>query len=290
MSSNPTPTSHPAEPPNAETPKSAPEKIKNTLEVFGKIVIGLVGLCYVLGLIVVTLHLRRYALNSLDLPQLHYVMAGVWAMMPILLTLLLVVFILYVYEVSAVELRLDPTKAEKKVTEKITDWLSPAASFILLFYIAFGFFGSRFGLSFTWKSWVFIPLLGTAAALFITAPAFLFTRWEEFGQRSAIFLNLGALAIGILLGLLYLVVFTSNTYETIPWSTGGGRPSRVQLVIDSAARPYTAQVGINLPGMGDKTESLDLLLTTEKEYVVLNAYGAAVSIPSDSVKAVIYEK
>jgi hypothetical protein len=168
--------------------------------------------------------------------------------------------------------------------------LYPLAAFSVLFYAVFGFFGSRFGLNFTWNSWVFIPLLGTGAAFLIVSPIFLFTRSPEYSQGRSVFLILGAMAVGIVLGLLYLMVFASNTYQTIPWSTGGGRPSRVQLVINSAEQPYAAAAGINFSSVANRTESLSLLLTTEREYVVINLYGTAVSIPSDSVKGVIYEK
>ena len=137
---------------------------------------------------------------------------------------------------------------------------------------------------------MFIPALGTLAVFVLAAPAFMFTRSETYSSLGSIFINVGVMVVGILLGLWYLVVFASNTYQSIPWSTGGGRPSQVQLMIDSQAQAYVEGVGIRFSTTANKTNSISLLLTTEKEYVVLNPYGAAVSIPADSVKSVLYEK
>jgi hypothetical protein len=268
----------------AQEAKSGTESMKNTLEVFGKIVIGLVGLCYVLGLIVVTLHLRRYGLNSLDLPQLHYVMAGVWAMLPILLTVLLVVLAIYFFQV---DIETTPGATRWK---RIWSVLSAVLSVLFIFYMLLGYFGSSLGLTFGWKSWVWIPLLGTLAVFVLAAPVFMFTRSETYSSVGSISLNLGVMVIGILLGLAYLVAFANKTYQSIPWSTGGGRPSRVQLIVDSEAQAYVEAGGIKFSSTANKTDSISLLLTTEKEYVVVNPEGTAVSIPADLIKAVIYEK
>ena len=65
----------------AREPKSS--ALKEVIELVSKGLVGFAGLCYVLGLIVVAMHLRHYGLNSLSLPQLHYITAGVWVLLPI---------------------------------------------------------------------------------------------------------------------------------------------------------------------------------------------------------------
>jgi uncharacterized membrane protein len=72
--------------------------IKDTLELGAKLLFGLVGACYVLGLIVVTIHLRAYGLNSLSLSQLHYVTAGVWVLLPILVMIFLGIFTKFMFD------------------------------------------------------------------------------------------------------------------------------------------------------------------------------------------------
>lgn len=257
---------------------------KETLEVFGKIVIGLAGLCYVLGLIVVTIHLRGYGLNSLDLPQLHYVMAGVWAMLPILLTVLMIMFANYMYQIQIID------KPAETGWKRAGEFFYSAIVLLIVFYFLLQFLGSRLGLDFGWKSWVFIPILGTLAASAIAAGVFLFTRADFSSSFVMVSLNLGVIVFGLCLGLLYLATFANNTYQKIPWSTGGGRPSQVQIMIDPLSKPYLEGVGLRMAYTSNKTESIRLLMTTEKEYVLINTNGNAVSIPVDTVKSVIYEK
>lgn len=257
---------------------------KDSLELVGKVSIGLVGFCYVLGLIVVTVHLRAYGLNSLDLPQLHYVMAGVWAMLPILLTLLLIVLGIYFFQVQIL------TEGGATRWEIARNVLATVFVLLFLFYAVLGFFGGQLGLSFGWRSWVLSPLLGTLAAFVIGGPVLLFTRPGKFPDWGSVFIPLGVMAVGILLGVGYLVYFAGTTYQSIPWSTGGGRPSRVQLMIDPLEKEYLEAVGLKVSAPGNKTDPISLLMITEKEYVVLSPTGNAVSIPADTVKSVLYEK
>ena len=77
-----------------ETPAARPT-LKESLELGGKAMLGLAGLCYVLGLVVVTVHLNRLGLNSLALSQLQYIMAGVWALLPIIVGMFLTIVAIY---------------------------------------------------------------------------------------------------------------------------------------------------------------------------------------------------
>ena len=50
-----------------------------------KMVLGLVGLSYALGLLVTNLHLYQFGVYSLNLLRLNYVIAGFWALVPVIL-------------------------------------------------------------------------------------------------------------------------------------------------------------------------------------------------------------
>jgi len=274
------------EDPSAVTVATVPSRrsTKETLEVFGKVVIGIVGLCYVLGLIVVTIHLRKFGLNSLDLPQLHYVMAGVWAMLPILLPILMSVFGIYMYQVQ------DRSKPAKTMTQRLINFFFVVIALLIVFYLVLKFVGSSLGMDFGWSSWVFIPILGTFAAASITAGLFLLSLPESRADFGTLSIYLGVIVFGLCLGLVYLVAFSNNTYQKIPWSTGGGRPSEVRLMIDAASKPYLEGVGIKMSDIPGQTESTRLLMTTEKELVLINPSGNAVSIPVATVKSIVYAK
>lgn len=79
-------------PPATSAERSQIGVLKDAFDLFGKLVFGLLGLWYVLGVVVVAVHLRQYGVNSLDLPQLHYITAGVWVVLPIAFVALVAVF------------------------------------------------------------------------------------------------------------------------------------------------------------------------------------------------------
>ena len=264
--------------------KSKAETIKAILEISGKMLIGLAGLCYVLGLIVVTIHLRQYGLNSLDLPQLHYVTAGVWTVLPIVLMVLLILFAFYMVVSQAEELK------RKKGVDKLAGIFSAIVAVLILSYLGLGFLGSEAGIEFGWTNWVWVPLLGLTAVWFVVLPGGLLTQPDTYRDRKFLILMLGVLVVGIVLSMFYVVLFATHTYEAIPWSTGGGRSSQVRLVVAPDSRPYFESVGIKFSDGENRTDSLKLLLVTEKEFILTNSDGMAISVPAASVKSVLYEK
>jgi len=264
--------------------KSKAETIKAILEISGKMLIGLAGLCYVLGLIVVTIHLRQYGLNSLDLPQLHYVTAGVWTLLPIVLMVLLILFAFYMVVLQADELK------QKKGVDKLASIFSAIVAVLILSYLGLGFLGSKAGIEFGWTNWVWVPLLGLTAAWCLVLPGGLLTQPDTYLDRKFLPLMLGMLVVGVVLSMFYVVLFATHTYEAIPWSTGGGRSSQVRLVVAPDSRPYFESVGIKFSAAENRTDSLKLLLVTDKEFILTNSDGMAISVPSDSVKSVLYEK
>lgn len=266
----------------AEATAPKPRELKDVLEIAGKIMIGFAGLSYVLGLFVVSIHLRRYNLNSLSLSQLHYVTAGVWALVPIIISVLLVAFAFTGIVVDR--------KDRAGKWSRLSGIFSGIFVAVILFSFVAGRFSSYFGVKLSWVNWVFIPLLGIVALGFVGVALFAVS---EAGRKRSFWTVVGAIlttVLAALLSLAYLVLFATHTYEDIPWSTGGGHSSQVQLVVTSEARQYLESAGIKFVDAQNRTESVQLLLGTEKEYVVIDPAGNAVGIPTDSVKAVLYAK
>jgi hypothetical protein len=75
------------------------EKMKNLIELVGKLSIGFVALSYVIGLLVVNIHLNKYGAYSLGIFRLNYISAGMWTLFPVLFPLLLL-FILILFAMS----------------------------------------------------------------------------------------------------------------------------------------------------------------------------------------------
>jgi hypothetical protein len=271
-----------ATPSQAASTSSNAQVVKNALEVGGKMLIGLAGLCYVLGLIVVTIHLRAYGLNSLSLSQLHYVTAGVWVLLPILVMLFFAVFAKFVIDAQK-----DRWENKSKLN-KLTEIVSALLGAIFVFYVALEYLGRPFGIQISLISWVLIPAFGTLSLSMLSAAVIMLM--SSAADRPPLGVSLAIGILGILMFMAYVVLFAGHTYREIPWGTGGARPSQVELVIATDAKPYLESAGIKFSEGQNRTESIKLVLATEKEYVVINAEGKAVSVPSDSVRSVLYEK
>ncbi len=255
---------------------------KETLELAGKLLIGLAGLCYVLGLIVVSIHLRSYGLNSLSLSQLHYVTAGVWVLLPVLVMVFLIIFGKFVVEAQE-----DRWKGKTKFAKAI-DIVPALVGVVIAFYVVVEYLGRPFGIRLSLVSWVLIPAVGMLSLSSLAAAMAMLLSTAP--DRPPIWVSLGVGVFSIFMFMAYIVLFAGHAYQDIPWATGGGRPSQVTFVTAAETKPHLESVGIRFSTGQNRTESLKLLLATEKEYVVINPEGKTVSIPVDAVKAVLYEK
>src|SRR5207253_3041233 len=117
---------------------TAKHSLKDILELASKAVVGFAGLCYILGLIVVTIHLRRYGLNSLTLSQLHYVTAGVWVLLPIVASALFVIFGMFVIKSQ------EERWAGKSKSQKAPDIIGGGVGVIIVSYVLLKFLGEPF--------------------------------------------------------------------------------------------------------------------------------------------------
>jgi len=280
----------PSPPPAPDAERSS---LKNFLETAGKLLLGIAGLCYVNGLMVVTIHLGRYGLNSLILSQLHYVMAGIWALLPIVLA----VFITTAAITSGLR---ESERIEKHPDHNARRWTRLFSKRNRT--IAFSVFGSLYGMCFVlWMllgyvgiklgwSWLVVLPVGAIVGFFIYGVGYELRKVTLFTDIKSLALTITATFVGLLFFFSYLILFTKLSYSDIPWSTGGGGPSQVELVVATDAKPQLESVGIKFSAGQNRTDSLKLLLATEKEYIVINPDGKAISIPSDSVKSVLYEK
>ena len=269
------------------------QPFKEVLETIGKLLLGAAGLCYVTGLIVVSLHLGRYGLNSLVLSQLHYVMAGIWALLPIVLALFLAAAVLTsaIDEIERTKLASNSnrgrlarvfSKRNRKVTSAVFGALS-GFSFLLWFLL--GYAGIKVG-----ASDPLILLAGAVVAFAALGTGYGLSQPGSFRDWRSLALTITGTSVSILLFLGYLILFAKFSYQHVPWSTGGGGSSQVQIVVSADAKPFLESVGVKFPVGQNRTDSLRLLLVTDKEYVIINPDGTAISVPADSVRSVLYEK
>lgn len=264
--------------------KGGETTLKDVLDVFGKLIFGLAGLCYVLGVVVVTIHLRQYGVTSLDLPQLRYVTAGVWVVLPIGFLTTFIIFGIFL------------ASAQTEEMQRGRSWIDRlylAFSTLLVLIVIVIFFWGSIGIEFSW-SVLWIPPIGIGATLMILGGGFSVKRLTRTTPAKDALLSMGVLAIGLIGFAGYVILFARNTYQSIPWATGGGRASSVRLLITPESMPYVQGLKVALvtpqPNGMVETDSIKLLLTTEKQFVVINTEGKAVSLPAEIVKGISYEK
>jgi len=267
------------------TEKSNIATLKDGLDLFGKLIFGFAGLCYVLGVVVVTLHLRQYGVNSLDLSQLHYVTAGVWVVLPIAFITIFAIFSMYVAAAQTEETQTNLSQFQRIYTALAT---------IFTLFIGVRFFWSKMGVEFSWKSVVWIPLLGIVATLIIFAGAYSLKSVSRATPIRKVLPSLGTTVLGLVAFAAYVLFFAQYTYQSIPWATGGGRGSTVRLFLTPESMPYVKGLKVGLAASQTntavETDSIKLLLTTEKQFVIINQDGTAVSLPAEIVKGISYEK
>ena len=65
----------------------------------------------------------------------------------------------------------------------------------------------------------------------------------------------------------------------------------MQLIVAAENKPYLITAGIKFSGESNQTEPTDLILATDKDFILLpDSTGAAVSIPNSIVQAVIVKR
>ena len=74
---------------------------KNIAEIIGKIFLGAVAVCYVIGLAVVNIYLNNYGIYILSLLHLSYISAGIWALIQILVPMSIILLFLLHSEVHS---------------------------------------------------------------------------------------------------------------------------------------------------------------------------------------------
>jgi hypothetical protein len=304
--------------------RSAPS-VLGKIEGFGKAAVAVLGVVYALGLVVVTLHLAQYGVSGLGLLREQYVLAGVWALFP----LGAVVFILSVIVASIPEIEgpskpsapgslakapgtggEEPNKAAISISQRFgtfwTKFRRLASRLRSVATLAFG--------------WILIPLfflgfvshyfsaggaspfqLGELLRIALKVMGFCFAiavlafggywslvRMSDYHHvfRGAVFCGTAMMAV-----LGYIGYFTASVYPRIPAAVGGGRPTRVQLLlkVDSSAESLST---VLYPGPNSLPPPLStqhlLLFTTDATYIVIDPSNAqrTIEVSKDLIAAV----
>jgi hypothetical protein len=199
------------------------------LEWAGKVTAAVTAIIYILGLVVVTLHLGRYGASGLGLLHEQYVVAGIWVLVPPVIATLLIA----AAYVAAV------TESQPDQKSRYPRWLSALFAVIgvvIGYPVIAGYFlsfvsGVSVGINTT-----DLVLIGAGATFFaVIAAAFLAGGLGMVGSTSNYYrvVGLSLIVFGIFPVVGYVGYFTKNVYPKIPASIGGGEPVRIRILLGS---------------------------------------------------------
>jgi hypothetical protein len=264
----------PADPPTRSAPAASTSlSHKETLEVVSKL--GAIGVlaCYVLGFAVFHAHLRQYGVFTLSPFRAHYLLAGLWALLPVLLGWSLLDY-LWVQNPTFLD-RAGPTKVAIGMVLAIAisiavtthpNWLQHASMIGRVLALTFA------GLIFS----------GAVIVFARAVPAFVLT---EQPLKPGLLVFLG---FALYLGWAYTASVASILYAHTPFTLGGGKPTWVRVAITCDARSSLATLGLAL----DSTCASDvrLLLATDDDVTLLpDSTGYhAVTVTRALVKAISF--
>ena len=245
----------PASPPPAVSERS----VVGEVERWTKVGIGIFGFLYVLGFLVHTLYLASYGVAAMNLLRIQYIMAGVWALMPMALIIGFYFWVSYAVE------------SRKPGTHYAYSAAVASIAFVGIVGLAVSPFDEIFtlpphaGVDVAWMIGLVVVLIGLVVVL---------ARQIKEGARIDWIIALLAIA-----SVGYVVRFSHLVYPGIPASIGGGRPINVRFAIsDEMKRIVPIDVARTYP----------LLMTTDRSFTVLDR-GHPVELSRDAVKAILYE-
>lgn len=267
-------------------------QLKDAAELIGKFIVGLLGVSYIAGLLVVNIYLNRYGTFSVNLFRINYLSAGIWALLPVLA--LLAVLISLCGASLLVISHFKPNRVAPRAKE---DWFGLALLAVVLIFCTVSFFLFALELvvaGMTWEPrWIrLIAPSSITAAYFIIAYALLVLKKQKTLARNHAVASFALTLIGVIfLFLSYLVEFSINAYGLIPSHLGGGRPTVVRLLLD--VEPDTkyalSSYGIVFQKDSSQTENVHLIFLTEEECILLihrNGIYQSLNIRRDMVQAV----
>lgn len=264
-------------------------KAKDVLEWVGKMTLGLVGLSYALGLLVTNLHLYQYGVYSLNLLRLNYVIAGFWALVPVIIcsfiSFKVAWLLLYYSQRFCTYYRFPPpgplTTLDKKfIRLQLTYILGALTLPVVILVLTIGF-------HFSWLQPM--ALAGVLGWSLVNLSLVSITVYRAVLPR--IFVMVFGLSFLLLATVAYVFSFTLTMYPNINSSFGGGAPKEVIIVFaeDDATKRLLDMAGFSFFPDSDRMAAGRILFATEQEYILLPPdKDISLGVPRDSVKAVFY--
>jgi hypothetical protein len=255
----------------------------------------LVGVPYLIGYLVVTIHLATYSLLPLEVIRIQYVVAGIWSIVPLVIIL---------YPLTALVATLHDEYRGGKIE---ISWRALFSHLRRIVQSLISSFGICMGLLFTFKlvtggldfssfgitirdglTFLEIVLLFACVIAAFVSGTWLFWRDVEVGDIGASFNDLiwgtTFALLACAAGFFYILFFATHVYGKIPSFLGGGAAVPVSIYLKHAETGKLQQENEGL-----ESGSYYLLTTTEHSFFLLRLNSKrAIEVSRESVEAVSY--
>lgn len=293
--------SEPRQKKTADFSPSFMETAKNSIEIVGKIAIGLFAIFYAIGIVVVNIHLNKFGVYSLSLFRLNYVAAGLWALMPIFIgaiVLLLIFSIFYqlsasVREFSSVLGLPDQLLGADKYQRQM---LLALGILILGIVLTLLLIPSLVSMNIAFAVWT--SILGGFLVIFLVFLTTFVNHKAISSTFDLLFTFFSTLFTLFVFGV-YVIFFSYVPYGRIPSYLGGGSPKRAQLILDedSKIKEKLESIGVIFRS-STLTANVQILMDTDSDYILMieshdsddKPVLKGLTLPKDVVKAILYDE
>lgn len=266
-------------------------KAKDVLELTSKMVLGLVGISYALGLLIMNLYLYQYGVYSLNLLRLNYVIAGFWALVPVIfwsfITFNVTWLLLYYSKKFCAFYRFPPppdgplTPDDKKFIRIQVIYVSiPIIATIVILQLTVGF-------RLSWLQPLALAGLLSWSLVNLSLASIIVHR----ATLPRVYMRIFSISFLLLATGAYVLAFAINIYGSIHSSFGGGAPKEVIIVFteDAETKKLLDIAGFSFFPDSKQMAAARVLFATEEEYILLPTdRNISLSVPRNSVKAVFY--
>jgi hypothetical protein len=266
-------------------------EVENSLtkiESLGKALLFCGAVCYVVGLLVVNIYLRRFGFSDFSLLRTRFIFAGAICLIPTVIFSIMFFFIgriiangiTHMYELD-VKKSFFSLKMIIVMLAKIVITIGVSIYVFFLFPSPNGFWNSS-GVT-PWGDYI-LPIVTSLISIGIIPSILGFKSGVESncgpgfgneqhrilrGKIDRIWILLLALTPVLIYGaLLYLGVFSSYIYPSTPDLFGGARAKQVQFVLFDDAMDEVLHAGLVMEGELHRTIPLPLLWEGERVYLV----------------------
>ncbi len=254
-------------------------------EAASRIVVGLIGLAYVIGLLILNLHVRKYGIYYLNFLQIEYVMVGMlWAcLVGSMYCLLIAIF--------GRARQIYKTRERKAIFENIVYLLLTllVAYTCLVFVLNVLTEAETVRYSGYWK--ILGVLFLSAIGVFNVGSKVIELRTHLLSERAqrdkhskfAQFFDIFYMTV---LLVVILGIYSNSVFPKISATFGGGKPQKAQFLIKTDRMETVKTMGLELQGDTPRVGPLEVVFEASDFFLIIPPQG----FTNDKIKAIRLNK